>query len=234
MRFKLATANIGRNIGAAGVRADMTAIKKLGRVVVGWQEIDEGDPAEEHIILNDVFRRKFRNAGMSTRVPISVHGDFHIKREKVTLAAKGIPHASPVRVITEVMVVAKSRFWRKRLEPIVFINLHYPAGAFNNKREKNQEAREDRWRDTYKKHQERLEYWADKRGFTVFWTGDVNRMDMPKVHKDEKIIDSKGIDDIRVIERSTNVKVLRKGRLRSRSDHDAKYAVIKLSPKGNR
>ena len=226
--MKLVTANIGRKSSVAGVWSDVRKVKNAAPgAIVGWQEIDEGDPADEHRILRKVLRRANRLIGMRTKVPISLpRRRYRVLEKRIVFAAKGIPHVSPTRWVVETLVQDK----RNAAIVFVVINVHYPAGAWNAK--KNERAEADRmegWKDMFGVHKARVKYWHDK-GVTVFWVGDVNRMDMPKVHPKEVQVVTKGIDSISYIEGNVLVKAIRTGVIILKSDHNAHWAVFHLSP----
>lgn len=222
----LCTANIGRTkMTADRVEADMRKIKSTfrGGAIIGWQEIDEADQADEHAILRRVYRDYYENIAMETRTPISVFQGYEVERSRVIHATGGIPHVSPHRVITEALIR-----YRRKSPPIVVLNMHYPPGAFNKKIEKTQKQREEHWAEMFEKHQDRLKYWADERGLTTFWMGDVNRQKMPKAHPRERQLVTQGIDSISVVVRSTKVDVVRRGVIDLNSDHNARYVKVNL------
>lgn len=229
--MKLITANIGRGIGHAQVRSDMQKIKnEAPRAIIGWQEIDEADEAQEHSILRSIFGRQHL-IGMEHRVPISVPRWFRVTRSRSVFATGGIPHVSPTRWFTEAVI--QNRRGNKKF---VVINGHYPAGAFNNKIESTQKERKDHWEEMFQVHKARVAHWVDQ-GYTVFWVGDVNRMDMPKVHHREVRVVTTGIDSISYVIGASHghvkpigVKFRGAGSIKLNSDHDAKWARFKLTP----
>lgn len=227
MRLRLATSNIGRKSSVAGVWKDIRKIRKaLPKAVVGWQEIDEADPATEHEIMRNVLAKTNNLVGMRTKVPVSVpRSRYRVKSKRVVYATAGIPHVSPTRWITEVHLEDK----QNAAIEFVVLNLHYPAGAWNAKR--NERAEADRmhgWNEMREVHKERVKYWHDK-GVTVFWVGDVNRMAMPKVHPKEVQVVTAGIDSISYIEGDVKVKVITTGHIVLNSDHDARWVEFNLT-----
>jgi len=122
------TANIGRNIGTAAVESDMRRIKRFVRLsgnkaVIGFQEIDEADPADEHEILGKVFDH-WHKANFNSRVPIVASPKAKVVKTKAIALHAGIPHTSPPRIATEIWV--KHRDDQK---PVVYLNWHIVAGA---------------------------------------------------------------------------------------------------------
>lgn len=225
--MRLVTANIGRNTSVGRVQDDIRKIHRLApSAIVGFQEIDEADPAEEHKILRNVLAEDNRLVGMATKVPVSVpRGKYNVVRINIIRAAAGIPNISPTRFITEVVLQDKKN------PKIVFVvlNLHYPAGAWNSKTHERAEAeRDEAWASTLAAHKRRVKHWHDK-GVTVFWVGDVNRMAMPKVHPKEVQVITAGIDSVSFIEGDVKVKVVRTGTITLFSDHDAKWVDFALS-----
>lgn len=67
------------------------------------------------------------------------------------------------------------------------------------------------------------------KGFTVFWTGDINRTTMPKGHPKEVQVVTVGIDSVSYIEGKVKVKIKKKGHAALYSDHNAQFADFKLS-----
>lgn len=225
--MKLVTANIGRKSSVAGVWSDVRKIRtQAPGAIVGWQEIDEADPANEHEILKKVLAKSNRLIGMRTKVPISLpRNRYRVLEKRVVFAAKGIPGVSPTRWVVETLVQDK----RNAAIEFVVINVHYPAGAWNSKtHERAERERMSGWQDMFEVHQNRVAYWH-KRGITVFWVGDVNRMAMPKVHPNEKQVVTAGIDSISYVEGDVKVKVLHIGTIDLNSDHNAKWVEFKLS-----
>ena len=227
--MRLVTANIGRKSSIAGVWSDVREIKaKSPGAIVGWQEIDEADPAPEHEILKKVWAKSHRFVGMRTKVPISIpRNRYRVLEKRVVFAAKGIAHVSPTRWVVETLVQDK----RNAAITFVIINVHYPAGAWNaDTHERAEEARDEAWNDMFRVHKARVKHWHNK-GYTVFWVGDVNRMAMPKVHPDERQVVTRGIDSISFIPCDTGVrvKVLHSGIIELFSDHNASWVEFKLT-----
>lgn len=226
--MKLATANIGRKSSIAGVWSDVREIRtKVPGAIVGWQEIDEADPAPEHDILKQVLSKSNRLVGMRTKVPISVpRSRYRIKSKRVVYAAKGIPGVSPTRWIVETELEDK----RNAAITFVVLNVHYPAGAWNAKtHERAERERDEAWEDMFRVHKGLVNYWH-KKGVTVFWVGDTNRMAMPKVHPDERQVFTKGIDSISFIEGNVKVKVVQMGTIELFSDHNGHWVEFQLTP----
>lgn len=221
----LVTANLGRKATPLGTLNDMRKIKRsLSRPIVGWQEIDEADPGDEHAMLKRVYRN-FIQIGFKGRVPISVpRSKYRVLQRNTIVGSQGIPNVSPRRLLTEVLLQDRDNAAIK----FVVINVHYPAGAFNKKIESTQRARENAWDNMFAVHKRRVQYWANK-GVTVFWVGDVNRMGMPKVHPRERQVITAGIDSLSFIEGDTRVAFVRQGVVDLNSDHNAKWAEFRLA-----
>ena len=215
---KIVTANIGRNIGAGGVEADYRAIlNEAPQGIIGFQEIDEADPANEHGLLQDAFEQ-FEIVNFSSRVPLAVHNRFDLTKTDDFRLSPGVKHASPPRVATDAWLEIDG-------EILVVINFHLIAGAWNAKIESNQQIRREYWWDAVDKLKARIE-WHIAHGRTVVWMGDVNRMDMVKLHRRERQLVTPGIDSISVVESRLKAKVREKGTIKLNSDHDADFVVI--------
>jgi hypothetical protein len=193
--------------------------------IIGWQEIDDDDEAQEYRILNRVFNKTFITVGRGQRVPITFSRAYKVLNSKVTFGSHGIAKVTPHRVVVEVMLKDRLRFWRPAF---AVVNTHYPSGAFNGKVDYKEGARVDAWHDLFKVHQARVKHYAD-REVTVFWTGDTNRRDMPKVHPRERQLVTAGIDSISVVPGAAKFKIGKTGFLSLNSDHDARYVNIYFS-----
>lgn len=220
--MRLITVNEGRNMGTAGYTSDLHKIKnEFPKAIIGWQEIDEADPANEHAVMREVFKG-YQIINFEYKEPITLPAKVKVVDHKVIHLSKGVAHTSPPRIANEVWIETKYSD-----KPIVIINTHLIAGAWNNKIEPNQELRRELWNQSVEKLRKRIEFHHNA-GRTVFWMGDMNRMDMPKLHKDERRIVSSGIDSISVIVGSVGVRVIDTGSLPLASDHDAKWAKVEL------
>jgi hypothetical protein len=230
--MRLITANIGRKASVQHTRADFETIKALGGIV-GFQEIDEADVPPEHELLKAVLSGKFNLYGMEHFVPIAVPKDYQVVGTHSVFATGGVAHYSPTRFFTVVTVKTPQGLVDKLLKRdqkiFVVINTHYPAGGYHGDRPAaaKQELK-NHWDEQFAKHKELIKHYADK-NITVFWTGDVNRTTMPKVHPREKQIVTVGIDSVSYVEGGVKVKVLRTGHAALYSDHNAQYADFKLS-----
>lgn len=210
-------------MSAARVREDLLKIKRQpGFKFIGFQEIDEADPADEHAILNQVYRRQ-KKVGMRHMDPIVAPVAAKIVSHKVTKATDGIGGVTPTRYIT----AAVFEFRGKRF---AHVNTHYPAFAWNGKNESFQKEVMSAWQEQFRAHQDIVDFYV-RQGLTTFWTGDVNRVDMPKVHHDERRLWTRGIDSISVVERNFEFRVKDKGAIALNSDHDACWVSGDLLPK---
>lgn len=216
------TANIGRNIGADKVRADMQSIKRNGPLaLVGFQEIDEADPANEHKILREVFGDSHELVNYASRVPVAVPKRWNVIRTETVRLSPGVSHVSPPRLATEVWVQTHAGV-------IVFMNFHLIAGAWNKKVESTQAIRREYWWRAVDKLKKRIKRHV-RAGRTVIWMGDVNRMDMVKLHRKERRLVTQGIDSISAIEGKVKVTEVRTETINLHSDHNAR--VLRFKPK---
>lgn len=185
------TANEGRKQNAKQTRADFRRVKRHLPLrgfpkVGGFQEIDEADPADEHAILRQVFKRNFHIVAERTKVPIVVSKKFDVSDGNVIEVSDGIPGVSPRRVLTECVVS------NPRVE-FGFLNGHAVSGAWNAKtNERAEEARDDAWEDyryvtttTLRAHL--------REGRSVFRTADDNRMGGYRMHKREQVLLRAGV-----------------------------------------
>lgn len=224
--IKIITANIGRDgMSTARVREDLLKIKKQrGSKFICFQEIDEADPANEHGLVRSTFKRNVL-AGMNHMEPIVAPWGAKLLHNRTVKACDGIPHITPARFFNVAV-------FEYRNQKFVIINCHYPAGAYNGHVAPGQHhGVMAAWEEMFKKHQELVNHYLDK-GYTVFWTGDVNRIDMPKVHPNERRLWSHRIDSISVIESGFEFKVHDKGSFPLNSDHDGCWVSGELIPRG--
>ncbi|GAA5149214.1 hypothetical protein GCM10023340_24180 [Nocardioides marinquilinus] len=198
------TANIGRkNLsqrepGIRAVRYGVTRHGETARPLVGFQEIGEGDPGLEEIdwirgLFGGRFEMAFNNPqARSRRVPVVVPHPFTIVGRRDSFVHEGRKNVTPPRFINEVLIAHKS-------DPslrVAVLNTHYVAGAWNADTSQGSEKwRRDRWNEHYDRHRKRVAAYH-ARGIPVVWTGDVNRDAMPKVHRKERRVFGRGIDQI--------------------------------------
>lgn len=146
IRFRLtvATANVGRKYrGRWRVRRNIALVlRTFAGAVIGWQEIDEADPADEHGILTDlarkflrlataahrklarVARRGWRQVGFAQHCPLSLPRSWPLLSADVKPACQGREHVTPNRVI----VIGRTRLPVVEVEAS-FLNGHLPFNA---------------------------------------------------------------------------------------------------------
>ena len=233
--MRLVTANIGRKQNVQQTRADFETIRRL-KGIVGFQEIDEEpDPAPEHDFLRAVLGNGYSLKAMGTRVPIAVPKEYEVLYAKTVYGCDGVKKWSPPRFLTVVKVKKKETLVDKALrrtqKAFIVINVHYPAGGYHGDRPAAAKKElKNRWDELFVAHKHLIKTYVDK-GYTVFWTGDVNRTDMPKVHPREVQVVTIGIDSVSYIEGDIAVKVKRRGHANLYSDHNAQYADFDLTVK---
>jgi len=232
MRLRLITANIGRKASVQHTRADFETIRRL-KGITGFQEIDEADKPLEHSLLKAVLSSDYFLEGLKSFVPVAIPKGYEVINARVVYGAPGVAHYSPNRYFVVVVIAKKETWLDKKLarqrKAFVVINTHYPAGAYHGDRPAAAR-REliDSWDRQFLKHKSIVKHYVDK-GYTVFWTGDVNRTVMPKVHPREVQVVTVGIDSVSYVPGGVKVKVIRKGSAQLYSDHNAQYADFELS-----
>lgn len=225
--MKIITANIGRDgMTAARVTEDFYRIKRqFGAKFIGFQEIDEADPADEHSLLRHVFKG-YKIAAFRHMEPIVGPRLARIIHQETVKVADGVGGATPDRYLSTVV-------WQYRGKKFVHINAHFTAFAWNGKNETiasrgfTQQQVLQAWTDEAEALKAKIKHYNDL-GYTVFWTGDVNRVDMPKMHPRERQLVTSGIDSISVIEGEWKVRVKKKGHFALNSDHDARWVSFDL------
>lgn len=230
--MRVITANIGRKASVQHTRADFATIKAL-KGICGYQEIDEADGPPEHDLLKAVLGGSNTLVGMEHHVPISLPKKFDVINSHTVFATSGVPKYSPARFFTVAIVRQKKtlidRIRGRNHKAFVVINTHYPAGGYHGERpEAAAKQLRTHWDEQFAVHKKLIEKYVD-RGYTVFWTGDVNRTTMPKVHPREVRVVTVGIDSVSYVEGNIKVKVIRKGSAKLFSDHNAQYADFKLT-----
>lgn len=230
--MRIVTANIGRKQSVQHTRADFETVRLL-KGITGFQEIDEEpDPAPEHAFMRVVMGDKFTLKGMNTKVPIAVPNKYEVIYGRTVYGSGAVKHWSPVRYFTIVKIKVRPNLLDKALrrtqKSFVVINTHYPAGGYHGDRPPaaKQELRQH-WDQQFAIHKALVKHYVDK-GYTVFWTGDTNRPDMPKVHPREVRVVTAGIDSMSYIEGDVKVQFKRKGMRDLYSDHPAFYADFEL------
>lgn len=232
--MRLVTANIGRKQNIQQTRADFETIRSLGGIV-GFQEIDEEpDPAPEHAFLRGVLGPKFNLVGADTRVPVAVPKPYKVLASHTVFGTGGVKVWSPARYFVVAIIERQGlsdklkALFKRNQEAFVVINTHYPAGAYHGTRPPAAKRElKKHWDEQFENHKKLVKKYVD-RGYTVFWTGDVNRVDMPRVHPRERQVVTAGIDSISYVEGKVKVKAFGKGSRKLYSDHDALFANFKL------
>lgn len=208
------TANIGRNYaGGSKISEVMNRLRHHAYDVsngrprfIGWQEIDEDDPAAEMAILKDVYpadggwqRTLYRERPDGSLEPLKVPEVAHDAQKsgsRVAFGSSGMAGVSPTRWITV------TRF---RNQNISFLNTHFIAGAFDDCA--NCAERRERWWAHWDslKAQVATEH---NDGFNVVITGDFNRRPVDggwtpaNLHSRARHVKSGGLDHIVAVPRA--------------------------------
>lgn len=215
--------NEGRKQDARQTRADFRAIKHNPPTVgwpklIGFQEIDEADPAPEREILEQVFKRGHRIIGAHTRVPIVVSSKFKINEPFQIEVSEGIPGVSPARILNECVV-------ETRLGEVAFIDGHAVSGAWNRKTSERAEDERDRaWAQYQFVCGERIRAHRSQ-GRSVFRVGDDNRMGGYQMHRHERVLIRAGVVLISFTPAEQGLEFVgqARGNLRTNSDHPAPW-----------
>lgn len=178
VRLTVVTANIGRGYGNGEARDNIIRVRHgFGPApLVGWQEIDEADQADEHAILGRIFGpNTYDNVAFRQAVPISVPQPWGVIHSKVTKACDFIPKATPTRYIVSAVCQHPDL-----PAPIVFMNGHYNLPRLGGKQGPKH------WRDCQEAWETEALEWH-REGLDVVTTRDSNRLRrMPKLHPLEK------------------------------------------------
>lgn len=229
VRFRIATANLGRHVTVRRFIANVVVlVRALVGAVICLQEIDEDDLPDEHRIIGRRMRKRWSFAGARTRVLIAVpKRTWEIASERVTHGSDGIGGVSPERKI----VTAVIRHRRTGLK-VAVVNTHAAYPNPRHRRSQQVAAREaqDQLQVVLAAEAARL---VDK-GLTTLVLGDMNNRRAPKPHPGARmIVGAGGIDYIWVIEGqgpvAVDVKVRRTRTIDLTIDgHNAHVAVVDL------
>lgn len=226
------TSNLGRTGTRGPYEQSVSAVRngvKIGgmpfKPLVGFQEIGEGDkfPDFEAKLINKYFgpdyAKVFNGAKSSaSREPILVPGPFQVVSSHVTPTHGGIAHVSPDRSISEVVVQAADD---PKLQ-IAILNTHYIAGAYVGPMIASRRAY---WDTHFRKHVQRIKHYVDL-GLPVIWTGDVNRVVLPKLHPMEQRVFPRGIDQIRWIPGRNGTQIALKGKTSIRTTIEGNHSAL--------
>ncbi len=178
VRLTVVTANIGRGYRTGEVLDNILRVRHgFGTPLVGWQEIDEADQADEHKILGRVFGpNTYDNVGFRQAVPISVPQPWGVVDSSVTKACDFIPKATPNRYVVSALCQHPDL-----PAPIRFANTHYPLARLGGRLGKS------RWKDVHETFSDLVHEWH-KAGEVVITTSDSNepRARKVKLHPREK------------------------------------------------
>lgn len=231
VRFRIATANLGRNVSIARFIANvLVLVRHLAGAVICLQEIDEDDLPNEHRIIGRRLRKRWWFAGARTRVLIAVpKRTWERVAGKVTHGSDGIGGVSPERKIVTIVI----RHIRTGLQ-VAIVNTHaaYPNPKHRQTQQTAAREAQDQLHAALVAEVTRL---VDL-GLTVFVVGDMNNRRAPKPHPDARmIVGAGGIDYIWVIEGrgplAVDVKVRGTRSINLTIDgHNAHAARTELSP----
>lgn len=224
VRATVVTANIGRNVKPAETRANIERVRHgFPNAIIGWQEIDEADAADEHAILAKTFGElEYHNVAFRQAVPISVPKPWTVEDAEVTKACEGLAHTTPNRY-----VVAALCSHPDLSEPVVILNGHYPLARLGGR------LGQGRWNDTQAAWERAAGRWH-RRGHTILTTRDTNRLrNMPLLHPLERQLLPNAISRISVIPGSVGVSVTGRRDVNLTIDgHDARSVELLLTVKG--
>lgn len=183
--------NEGRKQNAKQTRADFRAVKRHPPTIgwpklIGFQEIDEADPAQEREILHRTFDRRFHIIGQQTRVPVAISKRLRVYDRKRVAVSEGIPGISPARILTTCVVATA-------VGDVGFIDGHAAPGAWNkDTHERAEDERDEAWEDYHYTINTVIRGFL-KEGVSVFRTGDDNRMGGYLMHRKEEVLLRAGV-----------------------------------------
>lgn len=220
----ISTANIMVNplMRQKKVVLDVKTVKSRS-TIVGWQEIkiDRYKRA-----VRDTYADAWETCQLGVSIPISVRAkDLKILKSGHQLTHHGKAGASPNRYISWAYVQCREAPFK-----FLVMNTHYVSGAWNNKLKYAKAWRRRMW-EVHWKAQQQLVLDAHKAGYSILGTGDFNRVDVPKFHKDQHWITDGGIDKLWWLEGHHGPKIKEVSpmiRTELHSDHDLKTGRVRL------
>ena len=196
--MRIATANIGRGETPEEARAILRRVVDAfgGRMIVGWQEIDEADAPREHRLLGALLPPTTGRAGWATLNPITVAAPWQIVRQYTVHGCAGLAGYTPAR---EFVVAHVRNSARPNLPTIAVINAHAPIRRLRTASRRAAMVGVHRQIVTYELG----------RGHSVVWTEDTNDPDYPPIHSREVTLAHAGPDWIRSVEAKGGARFLR-------------------------
>lgn len=193
MKVALVSANEGRKQNHEQTERDFRQIKRFAPFrakIIGFQEIDEDDPADERVLLDKVFPR-YNHTARFTRVPILSSPRFGMLDREVRYAHGGLAGVTPHRVITRTVLDPGAG-----IPPFAVLNGHAVAGAWNANKDQRAEAmRRILWIKYFDLMAQMMEDDLAA-GRSVFRLGDDNRLRMEPLVKGERSFGNDSIDSI--------------------------------------
>lgn len=199
-------------------------VVRLTNPLVGWQEIDEADDAEEWASLRRCFAHGYTHVGERTAVPISVPGGLEVRKQAVTVVSPGRSReaarvvgtaATPQRHVTQVLLGVKRL---PSFPPFVDLNGHLPYRV------------PDLWAQAHQGWRQVAREWD---AYPRLTQRDTNRHGrMPSLQRDERqLLRRPGIDKITLLPGPRlRVKVIRRRTVHLTIDgHNAEGALVRLT-----
>lgn len=220
----IVTANIRNNpdMPNRDVVQDARTVAALKPKVVGWQEI--GEQSDRQAVIDALDFAPFHTVGLDTSDPVSVNtGRWEILDHVVHVAHHGVVGVNPPRRTVQVDLRQ-----RRHGKPVRLFNSHFTNGAWNG-RKPFPEIRQRLWNVHFALLQD-LVAQAVAEDWVVVLTGDFNREDMPQVHpRLHWVAGRHSIDKIGLVpNRDWDLHTLDSGHERMNSDHDARWALVRL------
>lgn len=186
----LTTANICNRprMRQSRVEADIARAKRYS-TVIGWQEIG---PRRYKRAVRTAGDGHYAHAHLELDVPISYDLDRYTLIDSGRVRAhKGRATASPARWLTWVLLAdAKVPGLR-----FVVINTHFVSGAWNAKSKPFKSWRRRKWLVHFAALQRLVDRFVAAE-LPVLITGDFNRLNLPVLHANARVLSGHGIDKV--------------------------------------
>lgn len=172
---------------------DAGVAKAIDPDFAGFQEIGE---KADHAALRKHFPAKdYYHLFPNNAIPLIISKQrFTVVEKKIIKAHDGLAGVSPARYTGYAIVKVRGR---PDLPEVVLMNNHKVSAAWSRRKVKDKQWRKTHWNIHFDMDKRLVKSFVDN-GYTVIYTGDFNRVRLPKVHPDQKSVGHK-LDHILVI-----------------------------------
>jgi endonuclease/exonuclease/phosphatase family metal-dependent hydrolase len=212
------TTNWGRGYDPGELKRNVLAVldKAGDHAVLGVQELDEADGADEHAILRAQLDKGTTLVGWKTREPLIVSPGLETRMSRIVVGCQGLPKVTPLRHIVGTVTSKDGQ------GSVAVLNQHPPINRIST------QSRRAQMRRVHRAMVDR--YYSA--GLPVIWMGDMNDAHYMKIHPMEETVYHDGLDWIRMVPQrhGTQLEVLTHGTIGMTIDgHDAGWVRFRVS-----